>query len=571
MKRLVRPRRGVALEATLYAMLLISVVIALAINSVVMVQRVSGLDYRGARVNYAAEAGSDAVMSQMEHFLDDGSISDSELATLTPPAMSGFVYDNISATKTGSTKPQQITDGPYAGLYALVTNYDIRSQVHDVAGNRGGAIVSVKAQAIPIFQFGIFFEKDLEILNGPPMEFDGWVHSNGNIYLSSAASAFHDAITTPNKVFHDRKDRHDVLNGVTIDNDAGTANALTFDSRSITGAAAFRAASHAAFDDRLKTDAYGVDSLKLPLPTGVTPAELIAPRNAGDDDVLRKAKFAWKADWYIEVPSSAVLTNALCAGGMIPSGASVRAGGKALPDPVNCAAIFKHSQFWDGREGRRVDAIDIDMQALFAWAGVSGSNATQILYVTVQGWKNQGIGTFHAIRLVNGSLLATPITVATNLPLYVKGDYNTNLDWRASALVGDAITILSNAWNDAAHTSKNVTTAAPTAVYAAILAGHSPTACDWVLCGTNDYGGGLENFPRFLENWSGKVFTYRGSLVSMHFSAQTFGSWGGTWGSYYSPPVRDWKFDTRFSDPSNLPPGTPVVGSIVQTAYRPAY
>src|SRR5581483_285097 len=101
-----------------------------------------------------------------------------------------------------------------------------------------------------------------------------------------------------------------------------------------------------------------------------------------------------------------------------------------------------------------------------------------ILYVTVQGWKNQAIGTFHAIRLVNGSLLATPITVATNLPLYVKGDYNTNLDWRASALVGDAITILSNAWNDAAHTSKNVTTAAPTAVYAAILAGHSPTACD---------------------------------------------------------------------------------------------
>jgi hypothetical protein len=57
----------------------------------------------------------------------------------------------------------------------------------------------------------------------------------------------------------------------------------------------------------------------------------------------------------------------------------------------------------------------------------------------------------------------------------------------------------------------------------------------------------------------------------MHFSHQTFGSWGGTYGAYYSPPNRQWQFDTRFSDPANLPPGTPLVGSIVQTAFRPAF
>jgi len=38
-----------------------------------------------------------------------------------------------------------------------------------------------------------------------------------------------------------------------------------------------------------------------------------------------------------------------------------------------------------------------------------------------------------------------------------------------------------------------------------------------------------------------------------------------------SPPVRNWAFDPRFQDPANLPPGTPVVGSVVQTAYRPVY
>ncbi len=59
-----------------------------------------------------------------------------------------------------------------------------------------------------------------------------------------------------------------------------------------------------------------------------------------------------------------------------------------------------------------------------------------------------------------------------------------------------------------------------------------------------------------------------GSLVSIHESLIAVGTWSGR---PYSPPIRDWSFDSRFKDPENLPPGTPVVGNIIHTAFRPVY
>ena len=101
------------------------------------------------------------------------------------------------------------------------------------------------------------------------------------------------------------------------------------------------------------------------------------------------------------------------------------------------------------------------------------------------------------------------------------------------------------------------------------MAGHSGTPWDWYPSNGNaPYGGGLENFPRFLENWSGRTLTYRGSLVSLYFPQMSTGAWGG---HYYNPPGRDWAFDLRFNDPANLPPGTPVVGNVIHTAFRPVY
>ena len=55
----------------------------------------------------------------------------------------------------------------------------------------------------------------------------------------------------------------------------------------------------------------------------------------------------------------------------------------------------------------------------------------------------------------------------------------------------------------------------------------------------------------------------------MHTSTMATGAWG--YGAYYYPPGRDWEFDTRFEEPENLPPGTPAVGNVVHTAFRPVF
>jgi len=415
----------------------------------------------------------------------------------------------------------------------------------------------------------------------------------------------------------------------------------------------------------------------VPLPAGVDVGILYEPRNNADTDLERGAKFAWKADWYIEVDLgsmgissgsvnliSQVLANIQALIAAYPgdiadeledaladvndalvninipdqsgalgalgdakdeignakddglpiaigndlidqineimaditsggNGQSVgssplcnnngithtRAAGLTSPTAAQCNGIFSfnYDKWYDGREQSYVDILDIDVAALYAWIGGGSGRQTSVMYITIddQGAQDpKGDGTYPVIRLINASKLSAPITFATQHPMYVRGHYNNDPLWYPSALVGDAITYLSTVWDDADHQAATQIkpTAADTDIYAAILAGHTGTPCDHEVAGcgvTTLYGGGLENFPRFLEDWNPEILMFRGSLVSLTFSQQSLGLWGN--GPYYSPPVRDWQFDMRFNDPANMPPGTPVVGNVIHTAFRPIF
>jgi len=569
---------GMALEATVLVMILLAAVLGAAFSGVVMVTRTANSDYRSARVFYAAEGGAEDVIAQLADFLEDGAISDSELGAIVAPSLAGFTFPPPVATRVGGVATETITDGTYAGLYSLTQRVDVRSQALDSAANAATVIVSAKAQAIPIFQFGIFYEEDLEMTNGPAMEFAGWVHSNGNIYASSNNAWYRDRITTPSKFYWQRKDKNDRLNGVYINDALGNEVQVNFDSRSHPAPSDFRQQSDTRFSGRLRTDAYAVDSLRVPLPTGMPPIAVMQPRNAGDGDLARRAKMAWKADWYVEVDlamlttNSSVLPQQICAAMTV-----VRSGGREAPSLVDCPAIFRWTfqGFYEGREARRADVLDINMRAMGDWS-LAGNRTTRIFYVT---FKNaplatavtdpSGDGFYPIVRLHTGSqLTGGPLSVATDYPIYVRGNYNT-VNWVPAAVIGDAMTLLSNAWNDANQLVPALRNATDTQYYFAILAGHSETACDWTLCGTNPYGGGVENYPRFLEKWSSRTALYRGSLVSLHISTRATGLW--SYGAYYTAPIRDWQFDVRFRDPANLPPGTPVVGNVIRTAFRPVY
>ena len=105
--------------------------------------------------------------------------------------------------------------------------------------------------------------------------------------------------------------------------------------------------------------------------------------------------------------------------------------------------------------------------------------------------------------------------------------------------------------------------ASDTTINAAFLAGIVPTS-------TNSYSGGVENFPRFLERWTDKTFTYSGSMVVMFPSKFATAAWGGTGDDYgiYDAPNRNWAFDNNFRDIDTLPPGTPMIRALARSTWN---
>lgn len=583
-----KARHGFALEATLMIMVLFGVLILAAVGGIGWAMRTTSTDIQGTRVNYATEGGAESVMASLEGGMADGFLDDAELAALTPPTMPGITFETFAAAREGTPFSQPVTEGPYAGLFSLNQRINITVQARDGINNRSRSIVTVNAQAIPVFQMGVFYQEDLEIHPGAAMVFEGWIHTNANLYLSAANSTYRSIITTPDSVFWQRKDSNQRLNGVFINNNAAVATALSFDSRSTTPAQ-FVANSESNYNSRLKSFASGATELRLPLPTGMAPTELVAPRNMADNAQVQEVKFAWRADWHITVPMNAagfaIAASNLCQTGV--GNPTIRDGsngaGTSVP-PVgtgagDCGGIFQltNAAFHEGRENVMVDVVNIRMDRLRTWInGSVGDRRTRIMYITFVRTDGLPITRFPAVRLQNGTQLQGPLTVATDRPLYVWGNFNNTAPWFPASLASDALTFLSACWVDAnqlVFIRRDACAAGTTMnVYAAVAAGHSATTCDWQRagCATPQYGGGLENFPRFLENWSGRTLLYRGSLVSL-FTSQYARLQNWSWRGYYNPPNRDWRFDTRFNDPANMPPGTPMVGSVFQVAYRPVY
>ena len=191
---------GFAMAATLGVLTLLSF-LAISVFANAMASFRSGMtDLEKSRTYFAAEAATESAMAQLALVLEDAVIEDNELSAITAPTLAGFTFDSFSVVRDGTVQTERITDGPFAGLFSRTQVVEITVEAVSRDYTRSAIMVTAKAQAIPIFQFGVFFEKDLEITNGPRMDFDGWVHSNGNIYLNSANQYFGDVITTPNSL-----------------------------------------------------------------------------------------------------------------------------------------------------------------------------------------------------------------------------------------------------------------------------------------------------------------------------------------------------------------------------------
>jgi len=417
-----------------------------------------------------------------------------------------------------------ITMGPYSGLYALVQPYDM---VSTVVGPDNVSVTVQRASEhhlIPVFQFGVFYDGDLEILPGPTMTFGGRVHSNSDLYVGANQELFFDSfVTAAGSIYHRRKDQDAVPRGdVWFQDDEGEYQRMNFDSTD----PIWEERAIWTWGGRVQDQAHGIVPIGLPLPYGVDPIEIIKRGGPGDSQVLRDARYYYKADLRI-----------------IDGVATDREDHPVLLDP----GILNTHTFYNFRESQWVTATEIDVGALLT-AGQAPQNG--IVYISSS---ETAPGAADAvIRLSNGAELPDGgLTVATDNPLYIQGDYNIT-DPQPASVLTDAINILSNAWNDAkSDHGISQRRATNTYVRCAIMAGNLETT-------DGHYNGGLENFLRFLEGWRGRPLTYVGSLVCMWSSEWATGPWyyGG---NSYTAPRREWSFDTNFTDPDLLPPGTPNI------------
>jgi hypothetical protein len=189
-----------------------------------------------------------------------------------------------------------------------------------------------------------------------------------------------------------------------------------------------------------------------------------------------------------------------------------------------------------------------------------------------------------ALKIVDGGSInlgvcpdgvACGLTIASENPVYVQGDFNAAAGGNFSgphvavSVIGDAVTMLSNSWNDVNSFSCpyglgggvcNYRQASTTTYRLAVAAGKGIAFPQPTGYGTNqDFGtdGGVHNFLRMVENWGGQTLYYQGSLVSFYYNRQATGLYKCCT-TVYSPPTRGENFDSDFLTPSLLPPRTPM-------------
>jgi PilX N-terminal len=197
-----------------------------------------------------------------------------------------------------------------------------------------------------------------------------------------------------------------------------------------------------------------------------------------------------------------------------------------------------------------------------------------------------------ALKVVNGGLNQIPspgLTIAAENPVYVQGNFNataastTAEPNMACAIIADAVTLLSNSWNDIRsflypnNASSRTATPTATGYRMAVIAGKSvpfPRPTAW--SSQRDFGtdGGTHDFLRYLETWDNGMLQYNGSLVSFYRSRQAVGTYksgvslSATNRNVFSVGTRVFTFDTDFLDTTLLPPGTPSFRDVNTLTFR---
>ena len=367
-----QPRRnegGYALMVTLLFLAIMLVFLASAIQWTSTSTALTSRHNLFTSGTYAAEAATEQVLARMDYDFVNQSLSPtlSTYGALIPaqadwPIQYEFGNGSGAVNRTGiralGIQVQTNLSSPLAGLYGVVNIYQATSTARPI--NRRfdpEATVSQQFQLalIPVFQFAIFYNLDLEINPGAPMAVTGKVHGNGQIYTAPPASlVFRDNVTAVGLVHNDRS---------TNDPTGGSKTMPIFS---------------VGYLEK-------VGSLTLPIGAsdnrpGST-VQILDPPPSGEDPTSPTGKARLYNNALLIVSNSAS-GNITVTAGQWDSFANL------IPDVTNAVTGVKsysfvtNTTFYDYRERKQVQATQIDVGKLGTWikkGGVSGGSGLNTL------------------------------------------------------------------------------------------------------------------------------------------------------------------------------------------------
>lgn len=550
----------------------------------------------------AAESADENVISTMTRdYLDQALNPVSAYTPLIPTNTSGWPVTYNFSDASGNANKTTVTEGtegsnlqPLTSQFSRLQGYiqpvtvtstaTPTKQLYNVPAT---VTENIQFDTIPIFQFAIFYNLDMEIAPGQPMVVKGPVYCNASIWAcASAASGL---------TFLSSVDAVGTINTTTLDpfsdNFTGTGSP-TFDVPSLTNQSSLSMpisgtnTSASSFQNILNLPPSG---LGAPNPAYLQASNQLYIFNEADLIISNASTGINDASLYGKNVTIYYENSNVVGYLQLITNDVVQRVTNAITHMVAANLFYSfvtNVTFYDFRESKTVQALQIDVAKFNTWltntasGGGSAWNLKNVVGATSKGHGIDSIyvynnvlitsGQLPAVRVINGAQLPSAgpgLTVATPQPLYVLGDYNVQTNGGSpvlgstntastypAALMGDAITVLSGNWKDSVNNEDPIPTT--TTINAAILTGIVPT--DPTI--SENYSGGVENFLRLLENWAGVTLTYNGSIVVMFYSQYATNSWGG---SYYGAPKRNWNFDQNFTDASKLPPLTPSVENFV--------
>jgi len=589
MKTIQRPRSaarsGWAMVLVVLVIVAASSAVSLMLTSSATANRTASVARHSTTARYRAEGGLAAGKQALLQ----------AVANWQPPPQGGsVVIDGVPVSfdvdRTDFLRVQTDT----TGIQSTLERFEIRSSAR-YQGSQETVHRIVETEAIPIFQFAVFYTDDLEINPGPNMTLSGRVHTNGDLFLNSGGTLTLDTnyVHAVGNLYRHRKDDPSRSDGNILVRE-WVAN--TFDPAEIAAFFALNSKSQMAalgvntvsgYDSNFadgfdadgdgqydgngdwlpwalgaleywnQPDSYvgGTGNTILTSDHGLTAAVTPSVNSISMFEPASGGNYTWDPgrNEYVEVPggtgdfqkgffhSQAGLTVLYKPDG---SWQAYDDRGMDVTGILQAAGAVSIDTMLDTRQGGQVDVVQIDISLL---NGTTAFPSNGLFYAA--GYENGTGREMNGVRLVNGSELAAPLTVVSEGSVYVQGDYNT-VGQKGAAVIADAVNLLSNSWNDSKRPG-SLPKATETTYNLAFISGNHETS-------VGAYNGGFENLPRFHENWSGVDCNIYGSFVNAWESQHATGSWvyGG---DRYTAPNRNWSYDQRFNDVDNLPPFTPLV------------